>query len=123
MNYRGMVLAAVLWLATVGNMVASQEVAAASFREQGIHHKEGVKCKDCHGVEKPKEEPSSSNACLDCHGPYSKIAQRTRKLHANPHDSHMGPLDCLKCHGVHEPMEPEQIPCMECHADFEFKTK
>ena len=95
---------------------------AESYREKGVHYKEGVKCIDCHGVEKPKEEPTSK-ACLDCHGPYSKIAERTRKLQANPHDSHMGPLDCLKCHGVHEPLELEQIPCMECHADFEFKPK
>jgi len=122
MNYRLLVLAAVLWVTALFSLVVPLEGIAASFREQGIHHKEGVQCKDCHGVEKPKEEPTSK-ACVDCHGPYSKLAQRTRKLHANPHDSHMGPLDCLKCHGVHEPMEVEKIPCMECHADFEFKTK
>ena len=95
---------------------------AASFREQGIHHKEGVSCKDCHKVEKPKDAPSYK-MCLECHGPYEKVAQRTKKLHANPHDSHLGPMDCLKCHGVHEPIELEKIPCMECHNDFEFKVK
>ena len=122
MNYRLLLLAGVLCVVGLSGAIAPLEVAAASFREQGIHHKEGVACKDCHGVDKPKEEPTSK-PCLDCHGPYSKVAQRTKKMHANPHDSHMGPLACLKCHGVHEPMEPEQIPCMECHADFEFKTK
>ena len=103
-------------------MALAQTADAASFREQGIHHKEGVGCKDCHKVEKPKDAPSSK-ACLDCHGPYEKIAQRTKKLHANPHDSHLGPMDCQKCHGVHEPIEQEKIPCMECHNDFEFKVK
>lgn len=28
-----------------------------------------------------------------------------------------------KYHGVHEPIEQEKIPCMECHNDFEFKVK
>lgn len=122
MNYRVWVLIAAFWTVASFSLVVPQEVVAASHREQGIHHQEGVQCKDCHGVEKPKKE-ADSKGCLECHGPYSKVAQRTQKLPANPHDSHMGPLDCLKCHGVHEPMEPEQIPCMECHADFEFKTK
>ena len=103
-------------------MSLAQTADAASFREQGIHHKEGVSCKDCHQVEKPKDAPSYKT-CLECHGPYEKLAKRTKKLHGNPHDSHLGPMDCLKCHGVHEPMELEKIPCMECHNDFEYKVK
>jgi nitrate/TMAO reductase-like tetraheme cytochrome c subunit len=115
--------AAPLFIAALLAIMAPQTSGAASFREQGIHHKEGVSCKDCHTVEKPKDAPNSSKTCLSCHGPYEKIAQRTKKLHANPHDSHLGPMDCLKCHGVHEPIEAEKIPCMECHNDFEFKVK
>ena len=99
-----------------------QQATAASFREQGIHHKEKVTCADCHKVEKPKDAPSYKT-CLECHGPYEKLAQRTKKLPANPHDSHLGPLSCLDCHGVHEPMEKDKIPCMECHNDFDFKVK
>lgn len=114
---------ALMFVAALLAVTTPQPADAASFREQGIHHKEGVTCKDCHTVDKPKDGPSSSKTCLACHGPYEKIAQRTKKLHANPHDSHLGPMDCLQCHGVHEPIEAEKIPCMECHNDFEFKVK
>ncbi len=121
MDFRLLVAAAVVWMASY-SVIFSQEAVAANFREQGIHHKEGVSCKDCHGVDKPKEE-AKTKLCLDCHGPYSKLAERTRKKVPNPHDHHMGPIDCVKCHGVHEPMEPENIPCVECHSDFELKTR
>ena len=121
MNNKLMAVASLV-LTVFLSVIVPQMADAASFREQGIHHKEGVSCKDCHKVEKPKDAPSSK-PCLECHGPYEKIAQRTKKLHANPHDSHLGPMDCLKCHGVHEPIELEKIPCIECHNDFEFKVK
>lgn len=95
---------------------------AAGFREQGVHHDQRVTCKDCHKVEKPKDAPSYK-ACLECHGPYEKMAERTKKLEINPHDSHLGPIECLQCHGVHEPLELQQVPCLECHAEFKFKMK
>ncbi len=121
MNFRLLAAASVVGMVLFSTMFP-QDLAAAGFREKGIHHKEGVACKDCHGVEKPKDAPLQK-ACLDCHGPYEKVAQRTRKLPVNPHDSHMGPVDCLKCHAVHEQPEVFEGPCVECHVDFEFKVK
>ena len=53
------------------------EANAANYREQGIHFKEGVSCADCHKVEKPKDA-APYKTCLDCHSPYSKLAQRTK---------------------------------------------
>jgi fumarate reductase flavoprotein subunit len=99
-----------------------QMADAAGLRTRGIHNEKNVSCKDCHKVEQPKEPPAST-ACLECHGPYEKVAQRTRALHVNPHDSHMGPVDCLKCHSVHDQPEAFEGPCVECHVDFEFKVK
>ena len=115
--------AAIVFLVMTILTAIPQQSNAANFREQGVHHQEGIACKECHTIEKPKDPPPSYKPCLACHGPYEKIAQRTKKLPGNPHDSHLGPMDCLKCHGVHEPMEPEKIPCMECHSDFEYKVK
>jgi hypothetical protein len=99
-----------------------QAATAKPYREQGVHNTKGVTCKDCHLVEKPNQKPSSK-ACLDCHGSYDKVAKLTSKLHANPHDSHLGPIDCLKCHSIHDLPEQFEGPCVECHADFEFKVK
>ncbi len=118
-------LLAVASIAMMGLLLwagSPQLADAASFREEGIHNKEGVSCKACHLVDKPDKKPSSKE-CLDCHGSYDKVAKRTSKLHANPHDSHLGPIDCLKCHSVHDLPEAFEGPCVECHADFEFKVK
>lgn len=99
--------------------------AAAAFSAQdakgvqvrGKHASEGVGCADCHKVERPVAA-ASEEACLECHGSYQKVAQLTKALHANPHDSHLGMMGCLKCHRVHRPSE---IVCIECHSDFEFR--
>lgn len=113
-----------LVLASIAAMMLYGGVAQAlTLREQGIHNENKVTCKDCHLVEKPDTGKPQSKVCLDCHGPYEKIAKRTSKLHANPHDSHMGPVPCLKCHSVHDFPDEFEGPCVECHADFEFKVK
>ena len=113
-------LASIMLFATT--FISLDEAAAAGFREKGVHHDEGIACKDCHKVEKPKDAPSHK-ACLECHGPYEKMAERTKKLEINPHDSHLGPIECLQCHGVHEPLEMKDVPCLECHSEFKFKMK
>ncbi len=119
-----LLVSAAFTLAIASLFLGSLQLAAAgTLREQGIHNENKVTCKDCHMVEKPDTGKPVSQVCLDCHGPYDKVAKRTNKLHANPHDSHMGPVPCLKCHSVHDMPDEFDGPCAECHADFEFKVK
>lgn len=100
-------------------VVAGLSVVADAVEIRGKHAAEGVKCVDCHKVDKPVAE-ASVTACLECHGDYAKVAELTKSLHANPHDSHLGRMQCLKCHKVHRPSE---IVCIECHSEFDFKEK
>jgi len=92
-------------------------VQASALR--GKHASEGISCTDCHKNGKPTEA-SGSASCMECHGNYEKVAALTKHMHANPHDNHMGQIDCTKCHGIHK---PTVVPCLECHVDFEFKMK
>lgn len=86
---------------------------------KGKHASEGLQCADCHKTDKPAAA-AGVEVCLECHGGYDKVAELTRALHGNPHDSHLGKMQCLKCHRVHAPSE---ILCLECHSDFDFKDK
>lgn len=100
-----------------GGLFPSAQAEAVAIK--GKHALEGLQCADCHQVEKPVAA-ASVQACLDCHGGYDKVAQRTKGQHVNPHDSHLGRMDCLKCHRVHGPSE---FVCLQCHGDFDFKDK
>lgn len=106
-------------LLAVGAGAFSPFAQAEGVTIKGKHAAEGLQCADCHQVEKPVAA-ASVQACLACHGDYEKVAQLTKALHANPHDSHLGRMQCLKCHRVHAPSE---FVCIECHGDFEFKDK
>lgn len=93
--------------------------AAQGATVKGKHASEGLGCADCHKTEKPTAAAEVA-ACLECHGGYDKMAERTKAMHNNPHDSHLGRMACLRCHKVHAPSEHL---CLECHSDFEFKDK
>jgi cytochrome c nitrite reductase small subunit len=41
-----------------------------------------------------------------------KVAAKTEKLDPNPHDSHLGEMDCGKCHHSHKASENA---CAACH--------
>ncbi len=86
---------------------------------RGKHASEGISCIDCHKNGKPTEAAGSAS-CMECHGSYEKVAALTKHMHGNPHDNHMGQIDCTKCHGIHK---PTVVPCLECHVDFEYKMK
>jgi fumarate reductase flavoprotein subunit len=79
---------------------------------------QAVTCADCHGERKPKTAASDAG-CLKCHGPYSKMAARTAKSEINPHDSHLGEIDCTFCHSGHKRPKSK---CAECHDTFSLKT-
>ena len=116
---KGKICMAILRFFVLCAVVAGLSVAAVAVEIRGKHASEGLKCVDCHLVDKPVAE-ASVNVCLECHGGFEKVAELTKSLHGNPHDSHLGKMQCLKCHRIHRPSE---IICLECHSDFDFKEK
>ena len=81
------------------------------------HVKAKVACADCHGEEKPGK-PAPASACMGCHGDAKAMAEATKGREVNPHDSHLGPQACTKCHSQHH---PGKVLCLECH-DFDLKV-
>jgi fumarate reductase flavoprotein subunit len=75
------------------------------------HKNRGTDCSGCHKENPPKQGVPMA-VCLGCHGDYQKVAAKTDKLDPNPHDSHLGEIDCGKCHHAHK---PSLIACNECH--------
>ena len=50
--------------------------------------------------------------CLGCYGDYPKVAMQTKKLDPNPHDLHLGEIECEKCHHSHK---ASVNACNACH--------
>jgi len=115
---RKLILGLALGLAVLAGGVLGS-AGAAEVQIKGKHAKEALACADCHKTDKPVAA-AAVEVCLDCHGGYDKVAELTKAMHANPHDSHLGKMQCLKCHRVHRSSE---IACLECHSDFDFKDK
>jgi cytochrome c nitrite reductase small subunit len=99
------------------------------------HAVEDVTCLDCHepttqqqvdelvvyvqgDFEVPLEERQfGTQFCFDCHLPnehtsYEEVIQLTAGLELNPHDSHLGQMDCEICHKMHRVSEDY---CADCH--------
>ena len=95
-----------------------------------VHAEANVSCKDCHHVtpllaateaftyitgnaqDPMRETTLPKEACLQCHRSYESLAERTSGLEPNPHDSHLGELDCSICHKAHRASE---VYCTQCH--------
>ncbi len=73
-------------------------------------------CQGCHGEGMPKNGAAvTKGQCLACHGgSYEKLAEKTDNLEINPHDSHLGTIECTKCHRGHQ---KPVLECARCH-DF-----
>lgn len=93
----------------------------------GAHADMDMSCADCHQVDAPEKAPTTNN-CLECHDSYEELIKATaptnidpddEESRANPHDSHMGLLDCIECHKTHVPSE---FVCAECHM-FDMEPK
>ncbi len=99
------------------------------------HQEAGVECIDCHenGIEDkihetvwyvtddfddpPAKRDFGNQMCLKCHTNLEEIVEKTKGADGvNPHDSHLGELNCADCHKMH--MQSEAV-CQHCH-DFEF---
>ena len=75
------------------------------------HEDRSTDCSGCHKESPPKQDVPMG-VCLGCHEDYRKVAAKTDKLDPNPHDSHLGEVDCGKCHHAHK---ASVNACNECH--------
>jgi hypothetical protein len=109
----------VLWFAAVF-LVTCSAASAQDFMADR-HLKRGATCADCHGTSVPSPGALvDMSSCLKCHGSYDKVAALTQSLGGrNPHDAHIGQLDCTVCHHGHS--EPV-LYCSNCHTDLNLKT-
>ena len=85
--------------------------AAQEFLLGDKHKNLGIECSGCHQEDPPKQKVPMA-ACLGCHGDYAKVAAKTSKITPNPHDSHLGEIECEKCHHSHK---PSVNACNACH--------
>ena len=79
------------------------------------HKVAGIGCDGCHKQNPPKEQ-APTLVCNKCHGDQTKLAERTQKVIPNPHDSHLGNVECGLCHHGHKKSEDY---CSTCH-DFGY---
>ncbi len=104
---------ALLWLWGGAFLLLSGTTWAAGGVYLAEKHKsKQIDCSGCHKENPPKQTVPMA-ACLGCHGDYGKVAARTGKLDPNPHDSHLGPYDCGKCHHAHR---ASVNACAACHS-------
>ena len=70
----------------------------------------------------PKSENGfvTKNQCLKCHVSYEDLAKKPANLEPNPHDNHMGKVNCEDCHKANQ-AKPE-LMCNSCH-NFTLKEK
>jgi len=102
----------VLWLSGVFVLPPSGPTWAAEGLFLAYKHKNrGMDCSGCHKESPPKQDVSME-VCLGCHEDYWKVAAKTNKLDPNPHDSHLGEVECGKCHHAHK---ASVNACNECH--------
>ncbi len=94
----------------------TQAPAAANTFLADKHKAAGLDCNACHIESQSK--PPDTKVCLQCHGPYDKLAARTEKVEPNPHASHQGELECESCHHGHKASVDF---CAKCHT-FDFKV-
>jgi hypothetical protein len=85
------------------------------------HGKRNVNCVGCHGTASPEKGTFvEMAACLKCHGTYDKVKERTKNLgKRNPHNNHVGELDCTVCHYGHS---ESVLYCAKCHTNLDLKA-
>jgi hypothetical protein len=126
------------WLVTVSTMGGTVGVHPFAQRLDGIvslataHEPAGMNAPATASTAAPQDKPASKPACLDCHGPFEKLAANSPTIKTKdkrvinphryvPHDSTDAP-ECAGCHEEHPvpPVEPVKKPtsvawCYSCH--------
>ena len=105
-------------LAVLAAMIAMNSTATASECLADRHATRGVACTQCHKTQPPKNVPAKD--CLACHGSYKVLAAKTDNLDINPHDSHMGDVECTECHQGHK---KPRLVCDQCHEFRQLKVR
>ena len=110
--------------AALAAAIGAMLLAAPSAFAQGvtIHGSPpGIKGETCPPRPTPKAAPSQKTR-PQCHRSYAALAKKTAKPGEkfNPHDSHMGRIECTQCHSMHA---TSHYICRDCHAipDRKFK--
>lgn len=97
---------------------------AASAYTDNMHAKASVTCANCHGKEFPTFDVTVRNKkCLECHGPMDQLAKKTEPPEfkdRNPHQSHLGEIECTVCHKAHK---ESKVYCLDCHKKFEMTIR
>ena len=114
---RAISIVAFLLLVFWGIGFADESPAAPILLDQ-LHANKEIKCEQCH-ADKPKEQRVPMETCVGCHGDYQKLAEATKGMKPNPHDSHLGEIRCTLCHNVHKEFK---LYCNSCH-QFDLGSK
>lgn len=79
----------------------------------------GMECIDCHDSKKPTT-PAIDAKCESCHGTPEEVAELTKDLRRNPHNSihYETSAPCTVCHKEHQKSE---VLCYTCHS-FRFEN-
>ena len=109
----------VIWVVTLTFLHYRFTLVAATQQSflADKHNSARIPCEGCHKESSPREQVPTS-ICNECHGDFAKIAERTKKVIPNPHESHLGNLKCELCHHAHKPSEDY---CSKCH-EFNYKV-
>lgn len=71
---------------------------------------------EIHGATWPDESGFAvKGQCMQCHGDYEKLAEKTANLDPNPHRSHMGKVNCTECHTKDRASAEPKLMCNSCH--------
>ena len=102
------------FIAALALSVSLSFAAGAAAAEQTLAQKhQGMWPKSVNGF-------VTKNQCLKCHISYEDLAKKTANLEPNPHDNHMGKVNCEDCHKANQ-AKPE-LMCNSCH-NFTLKEK
>lgn len=110
----GFLLAAIMLIASATALWGGGTETVAQL------HKGKATCADCHGSAKKivvdDSETGVNKSCVNCHGTLSELGKGSHE-DVNPHNSHLGQINCTACHHGHS---ASWSYCLSCHP-FDMK--
>ncbi len=98
------------------------------------HARANIDCIDCHenGLDDkiqetvwyvtddfddpPYKRAFPNEMCVKCHDNFDEITSKTNYAEANPHNSHLGTMQDIKCSDCHTMHDPQRAICADCHS-------
>lgn len=108
------------------DMALLKEMFASAVQSDSLdarHFAKDISCATCHGKDILGEGTMENSKCLGCHGPLDALIVKTAPRDfpdRNPHQSHLGEINCTVCHVGHA---QSKVYCLECHPKFEMQLK